>query len=54
MCVSVREQQQAWTAYLVGYDPELALLCIWTLLQHIVDESKELLHHCILPHVIIA
>lgn len=53
-CVSVSQLQQAWTAYLVGCDPKLALLRVWTLLQHIVDESKELLHHCILPHVIIA
>ena len=40
--------------YLVSHNPELALLSVWTLLQHIVDERKELLHDCILAHVIIA
>ena len=39
---------------LVGYNSELALLRVWTLLQHIVDESKELLHDSVLSHVIIA
>ena len=40
--------------YLVSDNSQLALLCIWALLQHIVDKSKELLHDCVLPHVIIA
>ncbi len=38
--------------YLVGDNPELALLGVWALLQHIVDQRKKLLHDCILSHVI--
>ena len=40
-------------AYLVGHNPETALLSVGALLQDIVDESKELLHDCVLSHVII-
>lgn len=43
-----------WTIYLISDNSQLALLCIWALLHHIVDKSKELLHDCVLPHVIIA
>lgn len=48
------QQAAGQTLYLIGHNSELALLRVWTLLQYIVDESKELLHDCILPHVIIA
>lgn len=41
------------SANLVGHYPEFALLGVWALLQDIIDEGKELLHDCILPHVII-
>ena len=47
-------QQQMRAMYLVGHNSQLALLGIWALLQHVVDESKKLLHDCVLPHVIIA
>ena len=40
--------------HLVGDNPELALLGVGALLQHIVDQRKELLHHSVLTHVIIA
>ena len=40
--------------YLVGDNPELALLGVWALLQHIVDQCKKLLHDCILTHVVMA
>lgn len=47
-------QQQVLTVNLISHNLELALLRIWALLQDIVDKSKELLHDCILPHVIVA
>ncbi len=45
-------EEHRCNVHLVGDNPELALLGIWALLQHIVDQCKELLHDCILTHVI--